>query len=150
MKQHISKQILFFIAGIFISSLAAAKSDLACTCLATGPGYEVGVNADKICSYKCDCSAGGAVPILDVKTSARSLESWDIGSQVCHGQFAYRPRLDSPNWQIQVRFTPFQIDNSGLLTYEESTEIANGFRSNVKRTKIAPEILEKLLASLRP
>ena len=138
------------LAPFFVAGIANAGDSLACTCRAQGPGYETGVNIDKICSYTCNCVGGQTVEILKVKTTASSLETWDIGNHICHGQYAYRARLDAPAWQIQVKFSTFVIDNTGHLTFEESTEIASGIRSSLRRTKYAPEILEVLKSSLRP
>ncbi|MBC7370288.1 MAG: hypothetical protein H7326_01915 [Bdellovibrionaceae bacterium] len=136
-------KLIFFVASLFLTCLAYA-GDLSCACRATGPGYEEGVNVDKICSYNCDCGDGKLIEVLKVKTTASSLETWDIGNHICHGQYAYRPSLDSPNWQIQVRFSSFTINGEGRLGFEDSTEIASGIFMQIRRTKVAPEILEVL------
>lgn len=75
-------------------------------------------------------------------TSAKSRETWDIGSHVCHGQYAWRPTLDSPNWQIKVKFAKFQMTSFTDDVYYPTTsvEIATGVSSEVKFTQTAPEI----------
>jgi hypothetical protein len=115
------------------------------------------VNIDKICSYDCSSLAFGEsqapvqnikVRVSKVKTTAYSRDSWDQGSHICHGQYSYRPQLDSPNWKIQVRFSPFNITSEGFLIHQESVEIAQGISYELKRTPKAPEILAVLSEKL--
>lgn len=147
---------LVFILGlstfVFLSPVKAqSEVAFACQCAATGPGSESGVQARKICAYDCNCNIGGLgqltnkkLSLVDLVTSATSLETWDFGSQVCHGQYAWRPSLDAPNWRIQVRFAAFSLNSAGELTYEESVEIAPGIRSNIQRSTVAPEVLNAI------
>lgn len=147
---------LVFILGLssFVfpsSAKAQTEVGFTCQCAATGPGSESGVRAEKICAYGCNCNIGGLGQVVnkkfllvDLVTSATSLETWDFGSQVCHGQYAWRPTLDAPNWRIQVRFAAFGLNSNGELTYEESVEIAPGIRSNIQRSTTAPEVLKAI------
>ncbi len=161
------KRNLLFLGVVVITSILYQKPAAAvekktydhfvCTCLATGPGYEEGVNIDKICSYDCSCLAftEGQAPDMNVKavvskvkSTAYSRESWDQGSHICHGQYAYRPQLDSPNWKIEVRFSPFRITSEGDLIHEETALIAQGINYELKRTPKAPEIVQDLRRQL--
>ncbi len=143
----------FVILSLLFTFSAFAENQFSCRCVSKSPG--IGKNEDKICSYDCSCDVvtddgrlfqAMPVSIDQVITSATSLESWDLGSLVCHGQYSWKPVLDAPNWKIEVRFSKFIIDRTGTLTYEESTEIASGVRSQIHRSQAAPEILEALKA----
>ncbi len=151
------KLAFIFLTLIEFTQYSFAESTFICQCKATGPGYEVGVNIDKLCSYDCNCKliAENApyfsqknVVLSNLKTSAYSFESWDAGSHICHGQYAFKPNLDSPNWQIQVRFSEFSIIKQGAMRYEQSSEIAYGIRSSIQRSDSAPEIIEALKNAL--
>lgn len=133
--------VLFLISFFSALSFAQNQERASCQCIAAGPGYEDGPNIDKFCSYNCDCN-GQKLELKNLKTTAGSKESWDYGSHICHGQYSWRPRLDSANWQIQVRFESFKIDTLGLVFYSENgTETYSGVIEHLRRTPVAPEIL---------
>jgi hypothetical protein len=130
------------------SSQTSGATGFVCECTATGPGYETSIT-DKNCSYACACDLFDAKGMTkaptfstpNTVTSAKSYEKWDFGSHICHGQYAWRPNLSSPNWQIKVKFSPFKITHFANVSYaEESVETATGVRESLKRSEAAPEI----------
>lgn len=141
----------------FISNAQAANDVFVCKCIAKGPGVD-SKEGQKICSYNCNCNGynknenptlGIKVSVDNVATSARSRDTWDSGSSICHGQYAYKANLGDPNWKIQVRFSPFNItsyNNSGVYydESEQSVEVAIGVKYFLKRTEKAPEIVQSI------
>lgn len=130
------------------SSEASGTTGFVCECTATGPGYETSIT-DKNCAYACSCDLFGASGMTKAPTfttpntitSAKSYEKWDFGSHICHGQYAWRPNISAPNWQIKVKFTPFKVTQFGNVTYaDEMVETAAGLREALKRSEAAPEI----------
>jgi len=116
-----------------------------------------GENFDKLCSYNCQCNtflganaiaSNAPVKVTNVISTAYSYEDWDRGSKICHGQYAWRPNLGDPNWQIVVKFTPFTMTSDGALTYPESVEVAIGVNEDIERSSSAKEVLDVLKKSL--
>ncbi|MBC7740735.1 MAG: hypothetical protein H7061_00960 [Bdellovibrionaceae bacterium] len=149
--------LTIIVSGLLTTSVTRADSAYVCQCQAAGPGFEAGITANKICSYNCKCQifpeGNGSIVQKDVKvvntiSTAYSFDSWDAGSHICHGQYAWRPTIGAENWRIQVRFSPFTINSAGSLFYEDLTEIAPGFHSSFQRSEAAPEILENLSQQL--
>ncbi len=141
-----------------VAAPSAARTGFKCECAASGPGYEDNEKGDKHCAYTCSCdvfTAAGQekVPTFETPamvTSAKSRETWDIGSHVCHGQYAWRPTLDAPNWQIKIKFNKFQMTSFTDDVYypETMVEVASTVRSEVKWTTTAPEIRAALAKKL--
>lgn len=144
--------------GSSVSRSAESQDHFICSCMATGPGVEKGEKADKICSYDCKCMTYGStappvknipVNVNQVISTAISHERWDAGSHICHGQYAWRPSMDDPNWKIKVKFSSFQITSEGTLTHLESVETSIGVSESLKRSSTAPEILEVIKKALQ-
>lgn len=141
----------------FVPSAQAANDVFVCKCIAKGSGVD-STDGQKICSYSCNCNGfnkdqppvlGAKINVDRVATSARSRDTWDSGSSICHGQYAYKSNLGDPNWKIQVRFSPFNVtsyNNSGVYYDEadQSVEVAIGVKYYIKRTMNAPEIVESI------
>ena len=140
----------------FVSNAKAANDSFTCKCIAKGSGYDNKLG-QKICSYDCNCNGfnKNEPPKMNVKlkaeqvlTTAQSRDTWDSGSYICHGQYAYKPNLGDPNWKIQVKFSPFNINSfSDAVFYDqadESIEAAIGVRYYLKRTLTAPEIVQSI------
>ncbi len=151
---------LMLFAVSFTGEVQAANDHFVCKCVAKGPGVD-NTSGEKICSYSCNCTGFNKneapkqnikVNVDRVATSGRSRDTWDMGSSICHGQYAYKSNLSDPNWKIQVRFSPFTIMsyNSNVM-YDEAdqvVEVAIGIRYHIKRTPNAPEILDSLRGQL--
>ena len=145
------------IALSFIPNAQAAHDVFVCKCLAKGSGVD-SKDGQKICSYNCSCNAydkdqtpvtGIKVSVDHVATTARSRDTWDMGSSICHGQYAYKPSLSDPNWKIQVRFSPFNVtsyNDAGVFYDEEDqmVEVAIGVKYFLKRTPTAPEVVQSI------
>ncbi len=141
----------------FVPSAQAANDVFVCKCLAKGPGAD-SKEGKKICSYSCNCNGysknqkpelGVIMDVTRVETTARSRDTWDSGSSICHGQYAYKSNLSDPNWKIQVRFSPFNITsyNDAGVYYDEadqSVEVAIGVKYYLKRTMNAPEVVQAI------
>ncbi|MBC7429954.1 MAG: hypothetical protein H7336_15175 [Bacteriovorax sp.] len=141
----------------FISNAQAAHDVFVCKCIAKGSGVDSN-EGQKICSYSCKCNGydkdqtpvlGNIINVDRVATSARSRDTWDSGSSICHGQYAYKSNLSDPNWKIQVRFSPFNVtsyNNSGVFYDEadEMVEIAIGVKYFMKRSPTAYEIVQSI------
>lgn len=145
-------------ASLFAANNAFAAYDVfSCKCVATAPGVDNN-SGEKLCSYGCNCTGFNKnetskenikVNLTQLATSARSKDTWDFGSNICHGQYAYKPNLSDANWKIQVRFSPFTISSvtKTLVIYEEkdqTVQIANGVFYQLKRSSEAPEIFQAL------
>ncbi len=149
--------LTFFLFALTIAgNVQAAHDAFSCQCQALGPGVENKVG-EKLCSYKCNCTGYNKnetpkknilVNIDQVTTSARSFDSWDSGSSICHGQYAYKPNLSDPNWKIKVKFSSFSLNSFSTDVFyaeaDQSVEIAVNVRYYLKREKKAPEIFEAL------
>jgi RHS repeat-associated protein len=129
-----------------------------CRCTATGAGIDNTATLKKECSYSCKCSVSSCdggnqknvnVNVSRVETSARSGQSWDRGSQICHGQYGYRPRLDDPNWKVQTMFSEFTINQNGEVTYDPGrVEVSNRTYSYFPRTPTATEVSSVIKSEL--
>lgn len=151
----------FFLFALTIAGNVQAAHDVfVCKCIAKGPGVD-NKAGEKICSYSCNCNGYNKneapktnilVSADQLATSARSRDTWDMGSSICHGQYAYKANLDDPNWKIKVKFSPFTVNSySDDVAYDEadqSVEVAIGVRYFLKRTPKAPEIREALRSQL--
>jgi hypothetical protein len=149
---------LKWIAVIFtfaVPTLAWSYEHFVCSCQAMGPGVERDVGStQKFCSYDCNCMGlSGVRPAVmnipakvnNVATTAFSLEAWDYKSPICHGQYAWKPSLNAPVWQTQVRFATFLITSEDRLVYPDSIEIAPGLNEQNKPfTSTAPEVVSAL------
>lgn len=170
------KTIYQILLTLFITlNTSWALDNFVCQCKATGPGFEV-LNKekkalDKICSYSCNCIAWNTTidsktknsvatqVIADIKldakdlpSSARSRETWDSGSNVCHGQYSYKSNLGDPAWKIKVKFDTFHLNTAGEVLYAEDhrREIAMGISEvGFKFTPKAPEIMQSLKDQLK-
>lgn len=155
LKSLIAFTLLLFSVS-FTGNVQAASDVFTCKCVAKGPGVDSN-SGEKICSYSCNCNGFNkneapklniAVSADRVATSARSRDTWDMGSSICHGQYAYKSNLSDPNWKIKVKFSPFTITSyNSNVSYDEadqSVEVAIGVRYYLKRTPTAPEIFESL------
>ncbi len=147
--------LVLFVAT-FVSNAKAANDNFTCKCIAKGSGVD-NKEGLKICSYSCSCNGfnkneapimNAKVSIQQVVTTAQSRDNWDSGSSICHGQYAYKPNLGDPNWKIQVRFSPFNVNSfSDDVIYDEAdqaVEAAIGVRYYLKRTPKAPEIVQSI------
>jgi hypothetical protein len=141
----------------FVGNAQAANDVFVCKCLAKGSGVD-NKQGQKICSYNCNCNGynkneaptlGVKISVDQVLTTAQSRDTWDSGSSICHGQYAYRSNLSDPNWKIQVRFSPFNVtsyNDSGVF-YDEAdqgVEVAIGVKYYIKRTLTAPEVVQSI------
>ena len=150
--------MMFITASFFTANNALAAYDVfSCKCVTANPGVDNN-SGEKLCSYTCNCSGYNKnespktnirVNLKDLATSARSKDTWDFGSNVCHGQYAFKPNLSDPNWKIQVKFSPFIINSTSdsQVIYEEKDQtvpIAIGIMYQLKRSKDAPEIFQAL------
>lgn len=147
----------FFLFALTIAGNAQAAHDVfVCKCLAKGPGVDNRAG-EKICSYSCNCNGynKNEAPKTNIKVSvdqlatmARSRDTWDMGSSICHGQYAYKANLGDPNWKIKVKFSPFNVTSYNDSVYydeaDQSVEVAIGVRYHLKRTEKAPEVVEAL------
>lgn len=155
--------------GALAESTSSALLGFICECKATGPGVE-DTQGNKQCAYACDCDgytkdAVKKVGHLDVgpmQTQAFSWESWDRGSHICHGQYAFRPTLSSPNWEIKVKFSPFKITHLGRVFYAnaggatadpdvtvtERVETSMNVTEEIQRTAQAPEVRDAIAKKL--
>jgi hypothetical protein len=158
---------IFLMLSFFLLSAnnVWALDKFMCECRAPRPGFEATNKTtggiDKICEYNCTCNAWSATaPVvtginLELKslaTSAASKERWDFGSHVCHGQYSYKSNLGDPNWQIQVRFDKFHINEQGRIIYadDDKRQIAlNMYESGFKYSPFAPEIAQALKERLK-
>lgn len=127
-----------------------------CQCKAIGPGYETSTT-DKFCQYSCACDTltkdgmekAPSFTTDALRTSAKSYEHWDFGSHICHGQYAFRPTLSSPNWEIQVKFSAFRISHLGYVSYDDpSVETSTNVSEELKRSEEAPEIRDAIAKKL--
>lgn len=173
--EKIMKTILkiLFIAVFTIKPLWALD-EFQCQCKAKAPGFEATNKTtggiDKICSYSCKCLAWDTITnpktkvsvanhvvpnilldIINAPTTAYSRESWDMGSHVCHGQYAYKPNWGDENWKIVVKFDTFTLSSNGEVSYPEdhSREFAmgmsqSGFKYTLKALEIAASIKDQL------
>ena len=147
--------IMFFFTAV--PDVQAANDVFVCKCIAKGPGVD-NRKGQKICSYNCSCNGfnkdqpalnGVKISVESVATTAQSRDTWDSGSSICHGQYAYKSNLNDPNWKIQVRFSPFNISsyNNAGVYYDEadqSVEVAIGVKYYIKRTMSAPEVVDSI------
>jgi hypothetical protein len=147
------------LAPVLVPSLSQAYESFVCSCQASGPGVERDLKSPlKYCSYNCSCIGIKAdrtpvmnipVKIQNVATTAYSVEKWDHGSQICHGQYTWSPNLDSPAWKYQVKFAPFTVTQEGALIFPERLEIAQGVNEEGKRfSPTAKELATALKAQL--
>lgn len=155
--------------GALAESAPSALLGFMCECKATGPGVE-DAQGNKQCGYACECDGYakdgvkkvGHVDVGPMQTRAFSWESWDRGSHICHGQYAYRPTLSSPNWEIKVKFSPFKITQFGRvfyangggatpdpdLTVSERVETSMNVTEEIQRTAQAPEVRDAIAKKL--
>lgn len=148
---------------------APAAIGFMCECKATAPGVE-NAKGIKECAYACDCSTlhtdairpAGRITVGPMESEAYSWESWDAGSRICHGQYAYRPTLSSPNWQIQVKFSSFKLTHVGYVSYANpgdpsakpelyTTEVVQSSQNvseELRRTAKAPEVTRAIAQKL--
>lgn len=156
MLKNLLTSVFFLIALTIAGNVQAAHDVFVCKCQALGLGVD-NTAGEKICSYDCSCDgfnkneapkSNVKVNVERVATSARSKDTWDMGSAICHGQYAYKANLSDPNWKIKVRFSPFTITSyNDNVTYDEAdqtVEVAIGVRYYLKRTEKAPEIFEAI------
>lgn len=133
------------------SAGTSAPTGFLCDCIAKEPGVE-NKKGIKECSYLCDCSTyqggesrpTGRVEVGPMESQAFSWEHWDSGSRICHGQYAYRPTTDAPNWQIEVKFSSFKLSHLGNVNY---TNVGDGVateQTTTERVKTSPSITEQI------
>jgi hypothetical protein len=139
---------LMLFNGMSVRAFASSESSFTCQCVALGPGADSPDGTKKLCSYHCACGTQ-ELDLRNLESSAYSWEDWDRGSHICHGQYAWRPRLDAPNWQIVVKFSPFKISEAGKPIYDSTAvEIAPGILMDLPRSEDALEIRDAIRAKL--
>jgi hypothetical protein len=130
------------------------SSSYSCRCIATGGGVSDRPGSKK-CSYRCTCnifSCDGEiiktinVNVDNVKTTAYSQQAWDRGSPICHGQYGYRPSPSSPNWDIETKFSVFNINQDGGVSYDPGpVEVdRNRHQDNFPRSPTANEVSDAI------
>jgi hypothetical protein len=147
------------------SATVSSPLGFMCECRAKEPGVE-NAKGIKECSYECTCSTlhpdalrpEGTVTVGPMESEAYSFETWDKGSRICHGQYAFRPTIDAPNWQIQVKFEPFKLAHIGYVSFANPGEpssrpevyvtqvlqTSTTVTETIKRTAKAPEVTAAL------
>jgi hypothetical protein len=129
-----------------------------CQCIAVGGGV-TNNEGIKECSYDCTCVvttkdgvavSADIVNIDKVETTAYSLQHWDPGSRICHGQYGYRPNSKAPNWEIETKFDQFIINQDGDLKFSDKpVVVGNGVsQSDFPRVQTATEISNEIKEQL--
>ncbi len=133
------------------SASTPAATGFMCDCIAKGPGVE-NLQGIKECAYLCDCDtfhpdkmrSAGRVEVGPMESRAFSWERWDSGSRICHGQYAYKATLDSPNWQIEVKFSRFKLTHLGYVAYAEAGDGASTEQTVTERVRSSSTIIEQI------